>query len=189
MEINPLLLSQGRLVAADAKIILDDNALFRHPEFSQKERKELTPLEQKAQSYGISYVELDGNIGIIGNGAGLVMASLDMVQHFGGKPSNFCDIGGGTGAEVMERALEILLQKKNVKGMFINIFAGITHCDEIAEGIIAYKQMKNIKIPMVIRMIGTFEEKARQTLEKEGLHPIQSMEEGARKMVQLVKRR
>ena len=185
-EINPLVLTKkGKLVAADAKLVLDDNAVYKHPEFS--DRRELTPLEKEAAKGDVNYVELEGNIAVIGNGAGLVMGTLDTVKHFGGKPANFLDVRGGTGADIMERAMKIALSKKGVKGLFINIFAGITHCDEIAEGIIAYKKKKKISIPFVVRMIGTNEQQGKSMLEKNGITAIDNMEKGAKKIVSLVK--
>ena len=185
-EINPLVLTKkGKFVAADAKLVLDDNAVYRHKEFS--EHRELTKLEQEAAKGGINYVELDGKIAIIGNGAGLVMATLDTVQHFGGKPANFLDVGGGTGADMMQKALKIALSKKGIRGLFINIFAGITRCDEIAEGLVAFKKKNKIKIPVVVRMIGTNETKGRKILRDNGIHAIDNMEKGAKKIVNLVK--
>ena len=186
VEINPLVLTKkGKIIAADAKLVLDDNAFYRDKEFSG--HRELTKLEKEAAKGGINYVELDGRIAIIGNGAGLVMGTLDTVSYFGGKPANFLDVGGGTGADVMQRALKIALSKKGIKGLFINIFAGITRCDEIAEGLVAYKKKNKIKIPVVVRMIGTNEKKGRSLLEKNGIHAMDNMEKGAKKIVSLVK--
>ncbi len=184
-EINPLVVSKNILIAADAKIIIDDNALYRHPEFNVK-TEELTELEDMAKKSGLQYVELDGNIAVIGNGAGLVMATLDMINHFGGKPANFLDVGGGASVEQMELAIRIALMKKP-KALFINIFGGITRCDEIAQGISNYKSRNRIEIPMVVRMIGTNEEMGRKILEENKIHSIDTMEEGARKVVELAK--
>src|SRR3989338_6109394 len=150
VEINPILVTpQNKLIAAHSKIIIDDNALYRQ-KFSQEE-DEKTVLEKKAAQQGLAYVELDGNIGVIGNGAGMVMATLDVLSFLGGKPGSFLDIGGGTGQDIMEKALSLTLKKK-LHGLFINIFAGITHCDEIAKGLAHYKQKYNIKLPIVVRM-------------------------------------
>lgn len=184
-EINPIVVSRNNLIAADAKIIIDDNALYRHPEFSVK-TEELTELEDMAKKSGLQYVELDGNIAVIGNGAGLVMATLDMIKHFGGKPANFLDVGGGASVEQMELAIRIALMKKP-KALFINIFGGITRCDEIAQGISNYKSRNRIEIPLVVRMIGTNEEMGRKILEENKIHSIDTMEEGARKVVELAK--
>ena len=183
VEINPLILADEGLVALDSKIIIDDNALFRQ---DFKKDESLTELEKKARKADLNYVELGGNIGIIGNGAGLVMSTLDMVNYYGGKVANFLDVGGGANKEKMEQAIDIVLTKKP-KGLFINIFGGITRCDEIAQGLIDYKKKHNITIPMVIRMIGTNEKEAKKILEKNNMHFINSMEEGAKKIVGLVK--
>jgi len=184
VEINPLVKSKKKLVATDAKVIIDSNALFRHTQYKTT-TSDLTVLEKKADKLGLQYVELEGNVAVIGNGAGLVMASLDTLSLLGGKPASFFDVGGGTGAYTMEKALTISLQKKGLKGIFINILAGITRCDEIAEGIVRYKKKHNIKLPVVVRMIGTHEKKGRATLEKNGIHAMQSMEKAAREIIQL----
>lgn len=182
-EINPLVLTdEGEFVAADAKVVIDDNALFRQEEFLAQEAFD-SEIEKKASSYGLSYVELDGDIAIIGNGAGLVMASLDTVSHFGGKPANFLDVGGGASVEMMSKALEIVLMKKDVKAIFINIFGGITRCDEVAGGIVEYLAKCGVAVPMVVRMIGTNEEEGRRILEGSGVKSLESMEEGAREAV------
>lgn len=169
VEINPLGLNKDGFVALDSKIIIDDNALFRHEEFYSK-REDL------------NYVELDGNIGVIGNGAGLVMSTIDIIEYFNGKVANFLDLGGGADKEKMIKALEILLKKK-VKGIFINIFGGITRCDEIANGLVEFKN----KVPIIVRMIGTNEEEAREILRKNNIEMVDSMEEGCRKIVENVK--
>ncbi len=181
VEINPLATTEKGLMALDAKIIIDDNALFRH-EFKKDET--LTELERKAQEADLSYVELDGNIGIIGNGAGLVMATLDVVNYYKGKVANFLDVGGGADKAKMEKALEIVLMKKPT-GIFINIFGGITRCDEIAQGLVEYKKKHKLEIPMVVRMIGTNEKEAKTILKKNKIHFIDSMEKGAKKIVKL----
>jgi succinyl-CoA synthetase beta subunit len=185
VEINPLVLSHNKLIAVDSKIIIDDNALFRHPEFVDKRQEELADIEKKASKYGLEYVELDGNIAVIGNGAGLVMATLDVLDYFNGKPANFLDIGGGASIDKMEKALEIVLMK-NPKGVFINIFGGITRCNDIAKGIVNYIKKNRINIPMVIRMIGTNEDEGRAILNKNNIHALDSMEECAKKIVRLV---
>lgn len=184
-EINPLVSTdEGKLVAVDAKVVIDDNALFRQEEFLVQEAFD-SEIEKKASSYGLVYVELDGNIAIIGNGAGLTMASLDIVAYFGGKPANFLDVGGGASVETMGRALEIAMVKKGLKSIFINIFGGITRCDEIAKGISEYRKRHEIEIPMVVRIIGTNEEEGRRILEEGGVKSLESMEEGAREVVKI----
>jgi succinyl-CoA synthetase beta subunit len=140
VEINPLVrTASGEMVACDARIIIDDNALFRHPEFedTQFARIEASPAEIEARKQGLAYVDLDGDIGIIGNGAGLVMSTLDVVQLFGGRPANFLDIGGGAGPEVIRKALSVIMSKPQVKAVLINILGGVTRCDLVAEGIVA----------------------------------------------------
>lgn len=183
VEINPLVRHKGKLVAEDAKIIIDENSLFRHKDIPSD--KILTKLEAEAEKQGLHYVELSGNIGVIGNGAGLVLATLDLLEYFGGKVANFLDIGGGAKTEKMEKALEIVM-KKNVDGIFINIFGGITRCDEIAQGLVNYKEKNHIGIPFVVRMIGTNEDKAKEILDSHGITYIDSIEHGAEKIVKLV---
>ncbi|MCK5561992.1 MAG: ADP-forming succinate--CoA ligase subunit beta, partial [Thermoplasmata archaeon] len=156
-EINPLILSPTEgAIAADAKLNIDDNSLYRHKEFSEllKETDEYTAIEQRAKDAGLAYVELDGDIGIIGCGAGLVMASLDILNQYNGKAANFLDVGGGATAENMRQALELVEMKSGVKSVFVNIFGGITRCDEIAKGIVDFAP----KIPLSIRMMGTNQE-------------------------------
>lgn len=186
VEINPLVLSDGRMVAADSKVIIDDNSLYRHREYASHKELELTGLEAEARKSGLQYVELDGDIAIIGNGAGLVMATLDVIAHFGGRPANFLDVGGGASVEMMEKALDIALSKP-VKGLFINVFGGITRCDDIAKGLANYKREKNITVPMVVRLIGTNEGNGRTILKKNGISALDSMEAGAKRIVELVR--
>lgn len=188
-EINPLVLTdEGKLIAADAKILLDDNALFRHKDFEElQEIAEDDPIEREARRKKVPYVRLDGDIGIIGNGAGLVMTTLDMIRLEGGKAANFLDIGGGAGADKVIESLEIVTMDKNLKGIFFNIFGGITRCDEVAKGIIKAIKTLNITIPVVIRLSGTREEEGRKLLEEEGFKVGRDMNEGARKIVQLAK--
>ncbi|RLE72741.1 MAG: ADP-forming succinate--CoA ligase subunit beta [Thermoprotei archaeon] len=189
-EINPLALTKDdELVAIDSKIIVDDNSLYRHPDLLElrKERvRSKSELERKAELYGLSYVELEGYIGILGNGAGLTMATMDLVSYYGGKPANFLDIGGGATRERVEKALSILLENNKVKVVFINILGGITRCDEVARGIISALEKYGAK-PVVVRMIGTREEEGKRILENEGIHVLDSMEEAARIAVELAK--
>jgi succinyl-CoA synthetase beta subunit len=193
LESNPLIeIEQEGFVAADFRALVDDNSLFRHREFEERVKQgiaDLTPLELKAHEKGLAYVELDGNIGVIGNGAGLVMATLDMINYYGGKPANFCDAGaGGATIDRIEAALELVLSNERVKALFINVLAGITRCDDVAKGIVATRDKSGIKIPIVIRMVGTNEEEGRRILEKAGIPFLDSMEEGARETVAGAKR-
>lgn len=188
LESNPLIeTEQGSFVAADFRALIDDNSLFRHAEFQDRVKQgvaDLTPLELKAREKGLAYVELDGNIGVIGNGAGLVMATLDMINYYGGKPANFCDAGaGGATTDRIEAALEIVLSNERTKALFINVLAGITRCDDVAKGIVATRDKSRIKIPIVIRMVGTNEEEGRRILEEAGISFLDSMEEGAKETV------
>ena len=183
VESNPLVETQdGRFVTADLRVIMDDNSLFRHPEFQERSKEvsgEVTPLEAKARENGLAFVELDGDIGIIGNGAGLVMATLDMVNHYGGKPANFCDVGGGANAEHVGTALQIIQGDAKVRKIFVNILAGITRCDEVARGIIDVKKVVGLKKPLVIRMQGTNYEEGKKLLNAAGLTTMENMDEAA----------
>lgn len=170
VEINPLALSLGKLVALDAKIILDDNV--PHPEFEGK----FSLLERQAKKYGLTYVELDGDIGVIGNGAGLVMTTLDLIEHFSGHAANFLDLGGGATKEKVVQALKIVLARKP-RILLINIFGGITRCDEIAQGIIDYRKSRRLKIPLIVRMTGTRERRAKKILLENGITSYNSLEE------------
>lgn len=186
-EINPLVVTaDGSVVAADAKINIDDNALFRHPEFeAMKESTEDDPLEAEAHRRGIQYVHLGGEIGIIGNGAGLVMATLDEVKRHGGTPSNFLDIGGGAKADVVASALELVLMDPQVKGLLLNVFGGITRCDEVAKGVLEAAQRVKIQVPVVVRLTGTNEAEGRALLAGSPLIPAETMQEAAAKIVRL----
>jgi succinyl-CoA synthetase beta subunit len=188
-EINPLVLTgEGTLIAADAKINIDDNALFRHKDLAQfQEAQEEDPIEAEAHKRGLTYVRLDGDIGIIGNGAGLVMTTLDVVQREGGKPANFLDIGGGAKAEVVRKAVDTVLLDKNVKGIFFNIFGGITRGDEVAKGLLEAMSTLDIKVPIVVRLTGTRAKEGLQLLEGSPLTPAATMQEGAQKIVSLAK--
>lgn len=181
IEINPLALSEEGFSAVDAKLNVDDNALYRQ-QFKPKE-EECTELEKMAKKAGLSYVPLDGEIAIIGCGAGLVMASLDIIQKYGGNPANFLDVGGGANAENMKQALDIVTRQQGLKSIFINIFGGITRCDQIADGIVEFSP----KIPISVRMMGTNEEQGKRILEKHGYSVSDSMAEAAQKAVELVR--
>lgn len=188
-EINPLVLTrESTLLAADAKIDMDDNALFRHADLAQfQEAQEDDPLEAEAHRRGLTYVRLDGDIGIIGNGAGLVMTTLDVVQREGGQPANFLDIGGGAKAEIVRSAVDTVLLDKNVKGIFFNIFGGITRGDEVAKGLLEAMSTLDIKVPIVVRLTGTRSQEGLALLEGSALIPAATMQEGARKIVALAK--
>jgi succinyl-CoA synthetase beta subunit len=190
-EINPLALTaDGTLKALDAKIIVDDNALFRQSEILKYRDEDYeNPEEEEAKNAGLSFVKLDGNIGCMVNGAGLAMATMDVIKYWGGEPANFLDVGGSSNPEKVKKAMEIILRDKKVKVVFINIFGGITRCDDIAKGLIeAFNSMK-IDVPVVVRLTGTNEDIGREMLEKSGL-PIKTasgMSEGARLAVSLTK--
>jgi succinyl-CoA synthetase beta subunit len=176
------------VIAADAKFDVDDNALFRHPELLQyKEEAEEDPIEAEAHRRGVTYVRLGGDIGIVGNGAGIVMTTLDLVNRAGGKPANFCDIGGGASAATVREALSIVLMDPNVKAVLFNIFGGITRGDEVAKGVLEATGSLNIKLPMVLRMAGTRAEEGLKLLEGSQLVPAADPIEAARKVVALAK--
>jgi succinyl-CoA synthetase beta subunit len=184
-EINPLALtSDGKVQAADAKILIDDNGLFRQKEYaSWAEPEEANPLEYEAKKVGLTYVKLDGNVGIIGNGAGLVMTTLDMVARVGGKPANFLDIGGGAKAEVMYKALTFVARDPQVKGILVNIFGGITRGEEVAKGVIMAQAELPKGMPIVVRLSGTGAEEGRAMLKDAGLDWGHDMRDAAQKIV------
>jgi succinyl-CoA synthetase beta subunit len=185
-ESNPLAIdsSTDSLVALDARITLDDNALFRHPEYRQVD-EELSPLEREAQASGLAFVQLEGDIGIIGNGAGLVMATLDVVAHFGGRPANFLDMGGGSKAEDVYKAVKICLEQENLNAVFLNVLGGITKCDEVALGLIRALKESDSKVPFVVRMVGTNEEEGRSLLAENHISYLDSMETAAQEVVKI----
>ena len=189
---NPLAeRGDGEFVALDARIIMDDNALFRHPEYKKKlleEERDRAPQETEALRNDLAYVKLDGDIGVIGNGAGLVMATLDMIQYYRGKPANFLDVGGGAPAERIAAALEIVLSDPNANALFVNILGGITRCDEVARGIIEAANSVATAKPMVVRLVGTNEEEGKRMLAEAEIPVLDSMEEAARRIVELVKK-
>ncbi|HEX6542662.1 MAG TPA: ADP-forming succinate--CoA ligase subunit beta [Ktedonobacterales bacterium] len=190
-EINPLALtSDGQVLAADGKILIDDNALPRQKEYaSWAESEESNPLEFEAKAEGLTYVKLDGDVGIIGNGAGLVMTTLDMVARSGGKPANFLDIGGGAKAEVMKKALLFVARDPQVRGILVNIFGGITRGEEVAKGIIMAQQELPKGMPIVARLSGTGEEEGRALLANAGLTWGSDMRDAAQKIVAEIKAR
>lgn len=191
IEMNPLVETvANKFVAADSRIIVDDNALFRHQEYKKRlveGESDLSPQELEAMNNDLAYVRLDGNIGVIGNGAGLVMATLDTVQYYGGKPANFLDVGGGAPSEKTALALKIVLSDRRVKTLFINILGGITRCDEVAKGILEAKEKVGVSMPMVIRLVGTNEEEGKRMLTEAGIPVLESMEEAARRVVEISK--
>jgi len=188
-EINPLVVDRsGRLIALDAKINFDDNGLFRHPDIeAMRDRESEDENELLAKEQDLSYVKLSGNIGCVVNGAGLAMATMDLVKHFGGEPANFLDIGGSSSPEKVMNALKILLKDENVQVIFFNIFGGITRCDDVANGILQAKKTLNIKHPIVARLTGTNEDKAMEILKEAGLIFAKTMDEGAQKAIALLK--
>jgi len=172
VEVNPLVqLADGRVVALDAKVTIDDNALVRHPDLAEL-RKEfpIDPVEQRAKDAGLQYVKLDGDVGIIGNGAGLVMSTLDVVAQHGAKAANFLDIGGGASADTMSTSLEVILSDPSVRAVFINIFGGITRCDVVASGILEALGRVDATVPIVVRLDGTNAEEGRRIVD-EAAHP------------------
>ncbi|HEY9897665.1 MAG TPA: ADP-forming succinate--CoA ligase subunit beta [Pantanalinema sp.] len=185
-EINPLVVTkEGTVIAADCKMDIDENALFRQPELAAwQESEEDNAIEDEARTRGLTYVHLDGDIGIMGNGAGLVMTTLDAVGREGGAAANFLDIGGGAKASVVKNALEVVMMEKP-KGVLINIFGGITRCDEVAKGVLEATSGMEIKVPIVVRLSGTAEEEGRKLLAGSNLIPAATMQEAAKKVVDL----
>ncbi len=186
-EINPLVITgDNRLLALDGKMVLDDNALFRQPDLAEmRDLDEETPTEREARRYGLSYVKLDGTIGCMVNGAGLAMASMDVINSFGAQPANFLDIGGGAGAEKVAAALHLILKDANVQAVMINIFGGITRCDEVARGILATLDEFKSDIPMVARLVGTNEEEGNKLLAEANVITATSLTDAAEKVVAL----
>lgn len=187
VEINPCALTpDGKLIAADAKVSIDENALFRHKDYAATSSDSAEDLiEAEAQRRGIAYVSLGGEIGIMGNGAGLVMQSLDEINAAGGRPANFLDVGGGAQAERVRSCVEIILMDKNVKGLFINIFGGITRVDEVAKGVLAALEQIKVNIPIVARIEGTAVEEGRKILQGSNVVPAATVQEAAKKIVEL----
>jgi succinyl-CoA synthetase beta subunit len=188
-EINPLVVkADGSLQALDSKIVVDDSALFRHAELEAMRDASDEPLaEQQAREAGITFIKLDGDIGCMVNGAGLAMATMDVVNLYGGSPANFLDVGGGAGKDKVKAALQIILSDKNVKAVLFNIFGGITRVDEVARGIIAALEEVNTDVPMVARLVGTNEVEGRKLLENSVLIPASTLGEGAQKAVAAAK--
>jgi succinyl-CoA synthetase beta subunit len=191
MEINPFITcTDGRLFALDAKMNFDDNALFRHPDLRElRDVTEEDPLEVEASKYSLNYIKLDGTVGCMVNGAGLAMATMDIIKYAGGMPANFLDVGGGANAEQVTHAFEILLSDKNVKAVLINIFGGILRVDTLANGVVQAAKKTNIQLPIVLRLEGTNVELGREILQKSGLNFIvaETMKDAAEKVVAAAK--
>ena len=189
VEINPLIVSgSGELVALDAKVAFDDTALYRHPEIAAlRDPNEENPREVEASRHSLNYIALDGDIACMVNGAGLAMATMDIIKHFGGNPANFLDVGGGATEEQVTKAFEIILGDKNIRGILVNIFGGIMHCDIIARGIIGAAATVEISVPLVVRLEGTNVEEGRALLAESGLkiETAETLSEAAEKIVSL----
>jgi len=191
VEINPLVLTtEEAVIALDAKITLDDNALFRHKDILElRDLDEENPLEVEASKYNLNYINLEGNVGNMVNGAGLAMATMDIIKHAGAEPANFLDVGGGASAEMVENGFRIILSDKNVKGILINIFGGILRCDTLARGVVEAATKTGIQMPVVVRMEGTNVEEGRRILAESGLNLITAadLKDAARKVAEIVK--
>jgi succinyl-CoA synthetase beta subunit len=190
-EINPLVVTKtGQVMALDAKINFDDNALFRHHELAElRDLDEEDPSEQAAKEFDLSFIKLDGNIGCMVNGAGLAMATMDIIKFYGGQPANFLDVGGGATAEKVTAAFKIITRDPSVKGIFINIFGGIMKCDTIANGVVTAVKEVGLKVPLVVRLEGTNVELGKKILKESGLNLVAAndMADGAKKIVELAK--
>jgi succinyl-CoA synthetase beta subunit len=191
-EVNPLIVTKDdHVLALDAKLNFDTNADFRHKEWdSWRDMSEENATEIEAKKTGLSYIQLDGNIGCLVNGAGLAMATMDIIKYFGGEPANFLDVGGGANKEQVTKAFKIILSSSDVKGIFVNIFGGIMKCDIIAEGVVAATKELGLKVPLVVRLEGTNVEKGKEILNNSGLKitAADTMKDGAQKIVDLVKK-
>lgn len=191
VEINPLVLTaEEAVIALDAKVNFDDNALFRHKDILEfRDLDEENPLEVEASKYNLNYINLDGNVGNMVNGAGLAMATMDIIKLAGAEPANFLDVGGGANAEMVENGFRIILSDKNVKGILINIFGGILRCDTLAKGVVEAATKTGIQVPVVVRMEGTNVEEGRRILAESGLNLITAadLKDAARKVAEIVK--
>jgi len=188
VEVNPLVrIPSGELIAADARLIADDNALFRNPLFREKSlhRREDTPREAEARKLNLAYIDLDGDIGIIGNGAGLVMATIDVVQLYGGRPGNFLDIGGGAQIETIKRGVMLVMSKPEIRAVLINILGGITRCDIVAQGVIEGLNGSSVKKPIAVRLMGTNEKEGARILHHAGINTYPNMEEAVAGAIKL----
>jgi succinyl-CoA synthetase beta subunit len=191
VEINPLVITaEEAVIALDAKINFDDNALFRHQDILEyRDLEEENPLDVEASKYNLNYINLDGNIGNMVNGAGLAMATMDLIKLAGAEPANFLDVGGGASAEMVENGFRIILSDPGVKGILINIFGGILRCDVLAEGVVQAARKTGINVPVVVRMEGTNIEEGRRILAESGLDLItaQDLKDAARKVAEIAK--
>lgn len=189
VEINPLVITDSeQLVALDGKMELDDNALFRHPDLVElRDIESEDSSEMEARKLGISYIRLQGNVGCMVNGAGLAMATMDIIQQFGGEPANFLDIGGGASIEKVAAAFRLLLSDSQVKSVLVNIFGGITRCDEVARGILQVFEQMKINLPVVVRLEGNHAQEAHALFKEKGIHPVVSFSEAAKAAVNLAK--
>ncbi|MAY83688.1 MAG: ADP-forming succinate--CoA ligase subunit beta [Flavobacteriales bacterium] len=190
-EINPVLkTSDDKIIAVDSKVTLDNNALYRHPELAEmRDKREEDPTEVEAGEAGLSYVNLDGNVGCMVNGAGLAMATMDIIKLSGGNPANFLDVGGTANAERVEKAFRIILKDPNVEAILVNIFGGIVRCDRVAQGVVdAYKNIGDIPVPIIVRLQGTNAEEAKEIIDKSGLkvHSAILLQEAADKVAELL---
>jgi succinyl-CoA synthetase beta subunit len=189
VEVNPLVIDkEGKLILLDAKVDVDDNALFRHKDIEEMEdESQLSPLEVEANKFGLNYIKLDGNIGCMVNGAGLAMATMDIVKLAGGEPANFLDVGGGANVEQIANAFRILMADEDVKAVFINIFGGILRCDRLAQGLVEAGKIVELRVPIVVRMEGTNVKEGKEILANSGMNFIsaEDMWDGARKAVEL----
>ncbi len=190
VEVNPLIITEtGKLLCLDAKVNFDDNALYRHPEIEElRDENEEDEYEREASKYDLAYIKLDGNIGCMVNGAGLAMASLDIIKMYGGEPANFLDVGGGASKEKVSSAFKIILSDKGVKGILVNIFGGIMRCDIIAEGIVAAAKELEISVPLVVRLEGTNVDEGKKILDNSSIEIISAndLDDAAKKIVKLV---
>ncbi len=191
-EINPLILTEDeQVIALDAKVNFDSNAEFRHSDFwnAVRDLTEEAPTETEAQEAGLSFIQLDGNIGCLVNGAGLAMSTMDTIKYYGGEPANFLDVGGGANREAVTKAFGIILQSKAVQGIFVNIFGGIMRCDTVASGVVAATKELGLEVPLVVRLEGTKVDEGRKILDESGLAitSVATMAEGAQKIVELAK--
>jgi succinyl-CoA synthetase beta subunit len=190
-EINPVLkTSDDKVIAVDAKVTLDDNALFRHKDYAEmRDKTEEDPAEVEADEAGLNFVKLDGNVGCMVNGAGLAMATMDIIKQSGGNPANFLDVGGTADAARVEKAFDIILKDENVKAILINIFGGIVRCDRVAQGVVdAYKNMGNIPVPIIVRLQGTNAVEAKKLIDDSGLnvHSAVLLQEAADKVKEIL---
>ena len=191
VEINPLILTkEGNLICLDAKVNFDDNALFKHPEIAElRDLSEEDPIEIEASKHDLSYIKLDGSIGCMVNGAGLAMATMDIIKLYGKEPANFLDVGGGASKEKVTEALKLILSDKNVKGILINIFGGIMRCDVLAQGVVNAAKDMDINVPLVVRLAGTNFKEGKKILDSSGLKLIsaENLDDAAKKIVEAIK--